>query len=886
LFPIESLTPLLDEGFQLLTPNIRLARIIRTAWNHRQLEKGIKVWTPIPVMPLESWLSRAWENAVSQQLVPATITLDVLRSRELWLQVIAADRNANGDYSLLQPGAAAELAATARENLLLWRIDMSAGSQRGEFQLDDDCGAFLRWLDAYNAHMAKDGLATRLDNVAELSASSYQETASRIALIDFDDLPPLYRVVVESVAAEHQWVQTTQTPGTAGALAFADPAAELAGVAQWAARRYNEKPEATTGIILARMDTDRAPLEYLLRQEFGCLGENYTSLPVNFSTGISLDLAPVVRDALRILGSSERDVPLSDVLGLLQSRFVSHAEAASEGATQLIQNLFRAGQDPVDTGQLRYAALEVDDGDHKGLALGECLKQLFEMRLYRGSRTPSQWVEAFNQVLGLWGWPGPGPLDSLEYQQVQTWYETLEKFAAFDRICTEIKQGDALRILKQCCQSQVSQPKTEGNQVQVLGLLEGAGLVFDALWIVGLQGSQWPAPTRLNPFIPAAIQRRHDMPHASNEREWKFASSLLQRYRQASGQFIASYARQIDGVADLPSPLLHDLEWDERSGTAELPRAWLERWQLRELEHLADDKGGEVDASELKQVRGGSAILADQANCPFRTFARRRLGAEPLDELRRGLSAADRGTILHNALYTLWGDLKDSQRLCELEQTSLQELIARAAQSAIEAVPAMLRQIVGVHCLKLEQQRLQTLLAQWLELEKQREPFKVVAREESLEIDLAGLPLRLRVDRVDEVATGQRLVIDYKSGKNSLGEWLGQRPTQPQLPLYGTAVPAVAGVAFAEIRARECRLQGIGTLEGVPGLKNDVSKAVKRYSPAQDWAALKAEWQMNLEQLARDFLAGDSEIDPLPGACQYCGLDSLCRVGMGEEVTR
>jgi RecB family exonuclease len=240
---------------------------------------------------------------------------------------------------------------------------------------------------------------------------------------------------------------------------------------------------------------------------------------------------------------------------------------------------------------------------------------------------------------------------------------------------------------------------------------------------------------------------------------------------------------------------------------------------------------------------------------------------------------------LHNALYALWGALESSAALAALDEDGAQSLVVDAACSAIESVPSALRQIAGPGCLKLEQQRLQGLLLEWLAIERKREPFQVVAREEPLEAEIAGLPLRLRVDRVDELVGGQRLVIDYKSGKNSLGDWLGARPAQPQLPLY-SIVTDVSALAFAEVRSRECRLQGMGEVEGVPGIKSDIDKAVRRYSQAQDWASLQAEWHANLESLAVAFLQGDATVEPLARACTYCGLQSLCRVELAPgEVT-
>jgi ATP-dependent helicase/DNAse subunit B len=40
------------------------------------------------------------------------------------------------------------------------------------------------------------------------------------------------------------------------------------------------------------------------------------------------------------------------------------------------------------------------------------------------------------------------------------------------------------------------------------------------------------------------------------------------------------------------------------------------------------------------------------------------------------------------------------------------------------------------------------------------------------------------------------------------------------------------------------------------------------------------DWKENIEQLARDFLSGHAEVDPsdYPKTCQYCGLESLCRI--------
>ncbi len=63
------------------------------------------------------------------------------------------------------------------------------------------------------------------------------------------------------------------------------------------------------------------------------------------------------------------------------------------------------------------------------------------------------------------------------------------------------------------------QAQSPAANVQILGILEAGGLLFDALWISGLDDSNWPAQPKPNPFIPKRLQRELKMPHASAERE-------------------------------------------------------------------------------------------------------------------------------------------------------------------------------------------------------------------------------------------------------------------------------------------------------------------------------------------------------------------------------
>jgi hypothetical protein len=167
------------------------------------------------------------------------------------------------------------------------------------------------------------------------------------------------------------------------------------------------------------------------------------------------------------------------------------------------------------------------------------------------------------------------------------------------------------------------------------------------------------------------------------------------------------------------------------------------------------------------------------------------------------------------------------------------------------------------------------VLAKWLDLERLREPFEVEELEGgTLMARHAGLEFRVRIDRVDRLVGGGRVLIDYKTGIAAV-DWRGERPDNPQLPIYALLRPeALVAVAYGRVNASECcfvaesELAAVfkprgqrTTLEGMPSL-----------------AALMNVWSERIEKLAADFAAGRAAVAPTLRACTSCRLHALCRV--------
>src|SRR5690606_6401842 len=160
--------------------------------------------------------------------------------------------------------------------------------------------------------------------------------------------------------------------------------------------------------------------------------------------------------------------------------------------------------------------------------------------------------------------------------------------------------------------------------------------------------------------------------------------------------------------------------------------------------------------------------------CPFNAFARLRLGADQVIEAVAGFSAIERGNILHDALAIIWRRLGNSRQLLGLPDDELRNLITSAATEALRPAQQRRPAELGTFYCALERERLEGLLWEWLQQEKTRPPFSVVAIEEQRRIHFAGLTLQLRIDRIDQLDSGELLLIDYKTGSPKIGRASGR----------------------------------------------------------------------------------------------------------------
>ena len=470
--------------------------------------------------------------------------------------------------------------------------------------------------------------------------------------------------------------------------------------------------------------------------------------------------------------------------------------------------------------------------------------------------------------------------------------EELTKLGQLDPFLGQIDGSQALSQLARLCRDRIFQPQTEGQPpIQVLGLLEASGLVFDAVWVMGMVDSAWPPPARPNPLLSAQAQRRVDSPNASAAVQLTFAQSVHKDLMRSASEIVFSWPR-MDGTSEQsPSPLLNELLPEERQEAPAIPH-WISDALRAPNMHLAaperDSFGPAVSDSE--RIRGGTWLLRAQAICPAWAFYQYRLGAGKLEEPVEGLDSRKRGTFLHDSLEHFWTAVHTSQALHAMSADQRRQAITLAVSHVLDVHDADPRQEpLKPRFRTLEGERLVRLIEGWLALELDREqPFSAIACERSVQVNIEGINVRMKIDRIDQLEDGQLLVIDYKTGATiDTKNWASERITEPQLPIYAAIAKAeegpVAGVIFAKVLMKDPTWAGLAEhdkmLPKVTGLDSKAGRKLFAEADFPDWASVLTHWSERIYAITKEIKTGDAGVRFINQKdLQYCDVRPILRL--------
>lgn len=874
------ISSLLEQGM-ILTANDRLARQLRLFHAEQCQAAGQQAWPRPAILSWSMWLQQCVDELLDVALATAEappLILSPQQSEAVWQQIIDASQ---AGASLLQAAATASAAQEAWDLLCGWRVPLKSLEQSDH----EDIAAFAGWVQDYQARSQHEGWldhARLADYIRDAISAGKVTVPGVIYLAGFEEPRPQQQKLFESLSASGCDLRTL-APAVSNVqvrqYACADSHAEIRAAAGWCRQQLEQDVGLCIGVVVHDLAGQRDAISRVF-DEVLCaavrLPQGGDERPYNISLGRPLAETPLVRDALLALELAAGPVSWTSASALLRSPFFTGTDSESEARARIDARLRRQGREQVSLRDLRFHAEQA--GCPQLLrAIDQC--QSLREQLSGSAQSAAIQAGHVSEWLKALGWSHGRPLSSAEYQTVRAWWELLAEFATLEAVGERLSWRSAVARLRRLAGARLFQPQSASAPVQIMGLLEAAGMQFDRLWVMGLHDAVWPASPRPHPFIPIHLQSRYGLPHATAERELEFATHTTERLLSSAPQVIVSWPQR-EGDAELrPSPLLADIPPLESLADIQPPLA---QWLYQRAPSLDDyDDTPPPPLQPPEAPRGGTAILRNQAACPFRAFAQHRLQAEPLEEPVPGLDAAGRGALVHEVMRAIWGELRSQEHLLQLDAEAQAGLVSRCVETALGDWEQKNLAQLPPRFRALEQARLQALASDWLQLDRGRTAFTVEARESEQVIDIAGLELKGRIDRLDQLPDGQRLIIDYKTGRVDPRVWLDERPDDPQLPLYALGHrDRLAGIAFAQLRIGDIKYAGVADREDVaPGIK-PITEWQAAPADCDDLPSLLEYWQDQLSKLSCAFQAGESQVDPKDPrrTCRYCPQPTLCRI--------
>nr|VFK58779.1 MAG: probable DNA repair protein [Candidatus Kentron sp. TUN]VFK67503.1 MAG: probable DNA repair protein [Candidatus Kentron sp. TUN] len=908
----QNLLDTLDHTTTVLTVNRRIARSLRLVYDAKRTADGLLSWETPDVLPLSAWVQRSWEEFSIQSEIPLPVLLSPSQEHALWERVIRETVEPNG-AELLQISQMAQDAKRAWERIKGWRIPDRA------YQVENnDTKIFSRWVSAFS-HLCSTyhwiDPASASDQLILAVRTKKIHIRSRIVLMGFEEFTPQQQDLLNTLDKLGTEIspRTLHAPSplsssldglSGGKIRLSAQEQELECAARWARALLEKRSPGPIGVIIPKL-TGIRPAVLRTFDEILCpeAKDPHVGMPLRpfeLSLGRPLIEVPPIRDAILALTLVAERHPVPAFSRLLLSPYFLDAETQFTARAQADVSIRAIGEpwltlstvcDHLEaSSEVRISedqpapARKTDPNSRQKRKQFHARLQgiLVALQKLPARRTLTDWAQTFADWLAHLGWPERIP-DGEEHQAITAFYELLAELAGLTLVLTEQSLHSALLQLRQMATMHIFQPESNPTPIRIMGMSETAGLRFTHLWIIGLDAESWPPAPRPNPFLPIALQRRAGMPHGSPEIELSRARRAICRMLASADKIIVSYPQGNGEIARHPSPLitmlpeiqLHEIPQSQspsairhvRSGTDPHDKA-----------PLLDETGPAIRRGE--PMTGGTRIWRDQAACPFRAFATHRLGAVGLETPAIGLDYAMRGIVVHRALELIWRKLQCSDRLISMADATLRTRVSEAVgQALMEAAKRRPETFRNNRLRTLEETRLNTLVMTWLEQEKKRPPFTVVVPARKRVALFGILSVVICPDRIDRTRDGQCLLLDYKTTDIGIGNWFGEHPADPQLPLYAIAEES-DGITFAFVRRGRVDFEGIADFPGIaPGIETldkTKNRAAKEF---RDWDTLCGEWRRILVLLAQSFAQGDTRVDPKsPETCRNCNLHSLCRI--------
>ena len=423
----------------------------------------------------------------------------------------------------------------------------------------------------------------------------------------------------------------------------------------------------------------------------------------------------------------------------------------------------------------------------------------------------------------------------------------------------------------------VRRPESPSTQLHIYGQLEARLTQSDRVILGGLVEGVWPPAPRIDPWLSRPM--RHELGLDLPERRIGLSAHDFAQLLGAD-EVILSHAAKVGGAPAVASRFLHRLE----------AVAGEERWRAAKAAgekyvRFADqlDQPDKIDPipqpmpkppRATRPLKLSVTAIEDWLRDPYTIYAKYILKLAPLDPVDMPLSAADRGSAIHDAL----------GEFTQTFATRLPERPALALRGIGEKYFAPLMERPEARALWWPRfLRIAEWFADWEIARRDNLPMITAEIRGEIPIPLdhdRTFVLSARADRIERRHDGTFAILDYKTGQPPTGKQV-RMGLSPQLTLEAAILREggfegiLAGASVGELVY--VRLSG----NNPPGEQKSLELKINKGDTPQRPDAAATEARQKLEALIRAFENEDQAYTSLNLSMwsnRYGSYDDLARI--------
>lgn len=702
--------------------------------------------------------------------------------------------------------------------------------------------AYSHWL---ASHQALDNSTLFHDGMLSMYDSKRDMPFPQVVFFGFHDLSPQQENHIQKLS-EHTpcfFEYPIQYLHTHGHIRTSDDMDEKA----WVAQCLKNHPTETIRIIVHDVTQIQAWSTYLRWQH------NLASTAIHAQKLSALHDLKIIRSAIQVLTFFQPACSFFSRQTLLDffqkqqqharilSRFLAHIHGHSQHcfAWEALERL------------LQIHAPEY----HKNIWL-----KVRPSRMMPGhKKTRYDWCQWMKNTLQQLGWPFADTLDSETYQVAKQFCKMLDLWVSNIQNPDQLIDWHAMMTwLQHMLTHTAYQPQTTQNtRIQILGPNQYQGQQTDVLIITGATTQNFPGRAHCHPILHEITPTEHMHWHPANHNQ-KSHHQYLSWCKSAQCVYV-TFPETIHGTAQQPAHLL-----------ASLPEIQRTRHETKTIAVETTLRPLTETVSKHKTTKNTNTHALKMQNlCSMRAFWEHHLGLSPPIMPDQPSMKKTRGIVCHQVMADFWGHVKTQKTLLKMGEDEIAQLIDTLCHGAIQACSQHDHWMQQTMVRRIEHQQLVKWISAFIELEKQRDPFHVVAIEQEDTIFIGDTTINVRYDRIDQTDYGH-VLLDYKTGMAHPKQWLDDQPSDPQIPLY------IQSNTYDFISADYAMIQGKGVK-----ILSGIDVVMQHYNDEENnWQQFKQDSHTKLEACMDALHHEDARRNPKEGwqQCDACSFQKLCRI--------